>query len=276
MGHDTSMLEDGWIIFDGLPMYYRTNALPVPAGARTIIHVHGFGISGTYLLPTAALLADRYATWVPDLPGFGRSIHPPRALTIDDMADAVARFMDAQGIDRAVLLGNSLGCPVTLAFVEQHPDRIEAAVLVSPAGGPHNLPIWRGAMQLVLAGVREPLGMVPIGARDYLHYGIPQTIALFRSMLHYPVARRLAEATLPTLVVIGDRDPLVDEARVKAVSAALPHVTALAIDGAAHAINFSHPGQLANVISAFLEDRPITDDPSQPGRVRMIHLPVAG
>lgn len=273
MAPDTSMLRDGWTIFDGLPLYYRTNALPLPDGARTIIHLHGFGISGTYLQPTAALLADRYATWVPDMPGFGRSIHPSHPLSIDELGDAVARFMDIQGIDRAVLLGNSLGCPVTLAFVEQHRDRIEAAVLVSPAGGRHNLPIWRGATQLALAGMREPLGMVPIGARDYLRYGIPQTINLFRSMLHYPVARRLAEATLPTLVVIGSRDPLVSEARVKEVSASLPHVTALSIDGAAHAINFSHPGQLANVVSAFLEGRPIVDDPGQPGRVRMIHQP---
>lgn len=276
MGHDTSLLRDAWMIFDGLPLYYRTNALPAPAGARTIIHLHGFGISGTYLLPTAALLADRYATWVPDLPGFGRSVHPQHHLGIDDMADAVARFMDAQGIGSAVLLGNSLGCPVTLSFVERYRDRIEAAVLVSPAGGAHNLPIWRGATQLALAGMREPLGMVPIGARDYLHYGIPQTIALFRSMLHYPVARRLAQATLPTLVVIGSRDPLVSEARVREVSAGLPHVTAVSIDGAAHAINFSHPGQLANVVGAFLEGRPIVDDPTQPGRVRMIHVPAEG
>ncbi len=271
MGPDTSMLKDGWTIFDGLPLYYRTNALPVPAGARTIMHLHGFGISGTYLLPTAARLADRYATWVPDLPGFGRSVHPRHPLGIDDMADAVARFMDAQGIERAVLLGNSLGCPVTLAFVEQHPDRIEAAVLVSPAGGPHNRPIWRGASQLMLAGMREPLGMAPIGARDYLHYGIPQTIALFRSMIAYPVARRIAEATLPTLVVIGSRDPLVNEERVQEISSRLPHVTALSIDGAAHAINYSHPGQLANVVGAWLEGRPIVDAPDLRGRVRMIH-----
>ncbi|MFN8519759.1 MAG: hypothetical protein U0667_10310 [Chloroflexota bacterium] len=53
-------------------------------------------------------------------------------------------------------------------------------------------------------------------------------------------------------------------------------MTALSIDGAAHAINFSHPGQLANVVSAFLEGRPIADDPAQPGRVRMIHVPSAG
>lgn len=276
MRPDTSMLTDGWTILDGLPLYYRTNALPVPEGARTIIHLHGFGISGTYLLPTASLLADRYATWVPDLPGFGRSVHPRHPLEIDDMADAVARFMDAQGVDRAVLLGNSLGCPVTLSFVERHRDRIEAAVLVSPAGGPHNRPIWRGASQLILAGLREPLGMVPIGIRDYLHYGIIQTITLYHSMITDPDARRLADETLPTLVVLGSRDPLVHEGSVREASSALRNVTAVSIDGATHAINYSHPGQLANVVSAWLEGRPIADDPAHPGRVRMIHQPDQG
>ncbi len=250
MGHDTSMLEDGWIIFDGLPMYYRTNALPVPAGARTIIHIHGFGISGTYLLPTAALLADRYATWVPDLPGFGRSIHPPRALTIDDMADAVARFMDAQGIDRAVLLGNSLGCPVTLAFVEQHPDRIEAAVLVSPAGGPTTCPSgvarcswsWRRARTVGYGADRCPR-LPPLW--------IPQTIALFRSMLHYPVARRRPRRRCPRSwsSAIGTHwSTRRASRRCRRPCHMSRHSPSM---GPPTPSTSPHPGQLANVISAF-------------------------
>lgn len=273
MAPDTSMLTDGWTILDGLPLYFRTNAFQDATATRTIIHIHGFGISGTYLMPTASLLADRYRTWVPDLPGFGKSHHPPHTLGIDELSDAVARFMDDRGIERATLLGNSLGCPISLAFNERHPDRIERAILVSPAGGHHNLPIWRGARQLVLAGMREPLGMVPIGAVDYVRYGILPTLSLFRSMIHYPIARRLTEATLPVLVVIGDRDPLVSERRVVEVSNALPHVTAVSIDGAAHAINYSHPGQLAAVVAAWMDEKPIEDDPTLPGRVRVLSLP---
>jgi hypothetical protein len=51
------------------------------------------------------------------------------------------------------------------------------------------------------------------------------------------------------------------------------------IEGAAHAINFSHPGELANVIRLFMADQPIVDDPESPGQAtayeihRGIHLP---
>ena len=56
-GTDPEPLKDVWTILDGLPLLYRTNASPPPDGARTIIHIHGFAISGTYLLPTASRLA---------------------------------------------------------------------------------------------------------------------------------------------------------------------------------------------------------------------------
>lgn len=50
----------------------------------------------------------------------------------------------------------------------------------------------------------------------------------------------------------------------------LPAATLVSIDGAAHAINYSHPDQLANVVHAFMEDRPIVDEPAFKGRVRLI------
>ena len=274
MGSDPKTLKDAWTIFDGLPLLYRTNATPPLDTARTIIHIHGFAISGRYLLPTASRLATEYATFVPDLPGFGRSHRPPHPLTIDQLGEAVVRFMDQQGIERAVLLGNSLGCPIIASMLDEHMDRVEAAVFVSPAGGLYNLPIYRGVAQMALAGVREPPRMFPIALADYAHYGLMPSINLLDSMLHYPTVRRLRGLVLPTLVVIGSRDPLVSERVVAERAIELPHVTAAVIDGAAHAINFSHPDQLANVVRCFLEGRPITGDPSAKGGVRVFQTPV--
>ena len=45
------------------------------------------------------------------------------------------------------------------------------------------------------------------------------------------------------------------------------------IEGAAHAINFSHPGELAHVITSWLDDEEIVDDPDQPGFTRVLQLP---
>ncbi len=273
MGSDPATLKEVWTIFDGLPLLYRTNAGSPRDPSRTIVHIHGFAISGRYLLPTASRLAIDYRTFVPDLPGFGRSHHPPRPLTIDQLGDAVVRFMDLQGIDRAVLLGNSLGCPIIAAMLDDHADRIEATIWVSPAGGRYNLPLRRGVAQMTLAGLREPLGMMPIALEDYARYGLIPSLRLLWSMLHYPTVQRLRELVIPTLVVIGSRDPLVNESVIAQRAVELPNVTAAVIDGAAHAINFSHPDQLAHVVRCFLEGRPITTDPTAKGRVRVFETP---
>ena len=203
MGRSSTELKEVWTILDGLPILYRTNTLDPGPDARTIIHIHGFAISGRYLLPTAALLASEYRTFVPDLPGFGRSIHPRKTLTIDRLGDAVVRFMDQLGIERAILLSNSLGAPITGRVIDRYRDRAEAVVLVSPAGGVYNEPMVRAFWQLGLAGIREPLGMLPIAARDYSRFGVRSSVALLRSMLAYPAAQRVRELTLPTLVVLG-------------------------------------------------------------------------
>jgi len=70
--------------------------------------------------------------------------------------------------------------------------------------------------------------------------------------------------------VVGDRDPLMPSpARIKEVAEQYDSLVALVvIEGAAHAINFSHPGELAHAIRQFMADQPITDDPDSPGRAR--------
>ena len=73
-----SALAERWTTIDGVDVFYRESREP-PA-APVMMHVHGFGLSGRYLLPTAERLAGDFHTLVPDLPGFGRSptSHMPR------------------------------------------------------------------------------------------------------------------------------------------------------------------------------------------------------
>src|SRR5206468_13020059 len=64
-------LAERWTTVDGVDVFYRESAGPV--GAPVMMHLHGFGLSGRYLVPTAERLAGDFHTLVPDLPGFGRS-----------------------------------------------------------------------------------------------------------------------------------------------------------------------------------------------------------
>ncbi len=237
-----------------------------------IVHVHGFGISGRYLLPTARLLTPLGDNFVPDLPGYGHSPRPPRTLGIPELAESLLGFLDAVGIERAVLLGNSMGCPVILDAVNRDPGRVARLVLVAPAGGIHNQPLPRAVGQLARDGARESPRMARVAVPDYVGFGPVNSLRLFRAMTRYPSLDRLLAAPVPTLAVLGSRDPLMPSVpRVMEVAAQTPdHVTVVVIVGAAHAINFSHPGELAHIVGSWLEDREIVDDPGQPGLARVI------
>ena len=260
MTSPTATLADRWTIVNDRPLFARVAVDAAPPGALPIIHVHGFGISGRYLVPTAERLAPYYPTYVPDLPGYGRSHRPERTLTIPELADSLAAFMDAVGVPKANLLGNSMGCLIIVEFAHKYRDRIERAILVSPAGGPHNQPITRGLPQLALDGLREKPRMIPVAVPDYVRFGPISSLRLFRAMVHYPTVERALALDVPILVVVGFRDPLVSNERMKEFSQQHPNVTLVFHRRAAHAINFSHPDELAGVVRAWLEDRPIVPE----------------
>jgi pimeloyl-ACP methyl ester carboxylesterase len=235
-------------------MFHRV-CLDAGPDADAIVHVHGFGISGTYLEPTAALLAPRHNTYVPDLPGMGRSMRPEHPLDLQGLTRALVAYCDAVGVERATFVGNSLGCPIIVELATSFPERIERAVLVSPAGGPNNQPLARAVRQMAVDGIREPPSMVPIAVRDYLRFGVLQSLSLFKAMTRYPTLERLSNLTMPALVIAGVRDPLVRIDRAFVLSA-IPHVTAVKVPGA-HALNFSAPELIAELIEAFVSDQPL-------------------
>ncbi|MEJ1155620.1 MULTISPECIES: alpha/beta fold hydrolase [Microbacterium] len=268
-----SRLAEKWTHVDDVDVFYRESPV-VPADSRVMAHIHGFGLSGRYLLPTAEILADDFHTYVPDLPGFGRSGRKKGMLDIPELAHATASFLDDRGVDKATLVGNSMGCPVIIEFAHHYPDRIDRAVLVSPAGGAFNQPLRRAIGQLSKDAVREPTRMATVAVPDYLRFGVPSTVRLFKALTQYPSLQRLLELRIPTLVVLGEHDPLLPHAhRIDEVASQVDsHVLVVLLEGAAHAINFSHPGQLAHVIKLFMDDKPILNDPAWPGHVRLYEV----
>ncbi len=79
-----------------------------------IVLVHGIAVSSRYMVPVAEELAPFASVHAPDLPGFGRSAKPRRTLTVPELARALLAWLDAAGLERPLLLGNSLGCQVVV------------------------------------------------------------------------------------------------------------------------------------------------------------------
>ncbi len=258
----------------GLDLFVRTSTPPVP-GTTPIVHVHGFGISGASLLPTAERLASIATNVVPDLPGHGRSGRWEKTMGIPALATALVDLLDVLEMDRVVLVGNSMGCPVSLEVAHQAPSLVERVVLTSPAGGLHNQPLRRAMRQLLADIPREDARMARIALPDYARFGPVNTATLFAELTRFPTLERILGTPVPTLAVIGTLDPLVPPPpRVMELAReAHPDLTVVIIEGAAHAVNFSHPGELTHVIRSWLEGREIRDDPDEPGLSRVVHLP---
>ncbi len=187
------MAAEGWtsrhVTVEGREVFVRSG--PEVAGAVPIVHVHGFAISGTYLLPTAERLAHRATAVVPDLPGYGRSEEWGHPLGIPALAWALLSTLDALGLDRVVLLGNSMGGPVSLGGRARHPDRVAGVVLASPAGGVHNQPFGRALTQLARDAVRESPRMARVAVPDYVRFGPVNALQLFAELARFPSLERV-------------------------------------------------------------------------------------
>jgi len=253
---------------DGRSIHCRRST---SAAGPPVVHVHGFAISGEYLMPTARRLSGRWVNVVPDLPGYGRSERHDHVLDIPDLARALVSVLDELDIEQAVLVGNSMGCPIGLEVAHTAPDRVRRLVLVSPAGGAHNQPLLRALAQLARDGVRERARMLPLAVPDYVRFGPVNGLRLFRELTRYPSLERLISTPVPTLAVLGGRDPLMaSPARVREVARLSPeHLTVALIEKAAHALNYSHPEELGGTIERWL-DAALADGTGLPEGVRLV------
>ncbi len=153
-------------------------------------------------MPTARALAGQRVNLVPDLPGYGRSERRGKVLGIPALSGALLAVLDALDIEQAVLVGNSMGCPIGLEVAHVAPERVHSLVLVSPAGGVQNQPLFRALGQLVKDVVRESPRMFPVALPDYLRFGPLNGLRLFHELTLFPSLDRLLHAPVPTLAVL--------------------------------------------------------------------------
>lgn len=95
-----------------------------------VILIHGFPNDGSAWNNIVPALAARYHLILPDLPGAGQSPAPEAPLTIALMADAVKEVMKQEGIEKAVLVGHSMGGYTAMELAVRYPDKVQGLSLV--------------------------------------------------------------------------------------------------------------------------------------------------
>jgi 2-hydroxy-6-oxonona-2,4-dienedioate hydrolase len=254
MTHTAVKLSDLWTRVDGRAMYARVSA---GGTGPAMVLVHGLGVSGRYLVPTARQLAGEFPVFVPDLPGWGKSEKPPHALTVPQAADALAKWMRQLGLTDGCLIGNSLGCQFIIDLAVRYPELVGRAVLVGPTCDPAARSMFRQALRGTRDLFREPLSYWPLLMRDYLVAGPVRTLVTLRHAVEDPVFEKLPRLTAPVLVVRGDRDPIAPESWVKEMVSRLPHGRLKVIPGAAHVANYTAPEALAAAVREFVASGPV-------------------
>ncbi|NTW97360.1 MAG: alpha/beta fold hydrolase, partial [Oscillochloris sp.] len=116
-------------------VFYATHGEAGPA----LICLHGAGGSHSHWGHLLGGLADCARVFAPDLPGHGRSAPPGRA-TVDGYVEFLFEFMDALGLERALLAGHSMGGAIALAAALARPGRVAGLALLGSSARLRVLP----------------------------------------------------------------------------------------------------------------------------------------
>ncbi len=235
-------------------MHARVSEDRSPEGRPAVILVHGLVVSSRYMVPTLKRLAPDYRVYAPDLPGFGESDKPPEVLTVPGLTEALAAWMDAVGLARAAMLGNSLGCQIIAEFGMRYPERLDRAIFTGPTMDRRGRTAFEQIKRLAIDGTREPPDLGPVMLRDYWIAGPRRAIRTLQYALADRIEDKLPQVQAPTLVVRGARDPVVPQRWAEEVTALLARGRLVVLPGAAHNVTYDAPLELVRVVRPFLEE----------------------
>ena len=204
-------------------------------------------MSRRYFRPLREELARAVDAHAPDLPGFGDAPRPPRALTVPELAEALATGVEDAGLRHTVAVANSMGCQVAVELAIGRPDLVHALVLVGPTVDPAASSLARHAARLLRDAPREPAALLAVVTADYLRAGPVRVLRSARRMLEHRIEVRLPLVPQPAVVVRGARDPIVPQRWALDAASLLPRGRLEVVPGAAHVAHWSHPTSIARI-----------------------------
>ena len=268
----------------------RINTFYLEAGhGRPVVLLHGLGATNASMLPTFWELARDHRVIAPDLPGFGESGKPIRSYDAGFYADWLLQFLDHLDLDKAVLVGNSMGGRVAIEAALQAAVRVERIALLAPSPAF----IKKREMVGVVRLLRPELSLVPLPlpralilrnlkrmfARPerleeaWYEAAVDEFLRIFSTprgrIAFFSAARqiyleeprgesgfwdRLPSLRCPALFVWGDRDRLVPASFARHVEKAVPHARSIVLEDCGHVPQFELPDRTHSLIRRFLDE----------------------
>jgi pimeloyl-ACP methyl ester carboxylesterase len=275
---------------DGLKTFY------LEAGSGTpMILLHGLGATNASMLTTFWEFAEDYRVIAPDLPGFGDSAKPIRSYDAAFYAKWLVGFLNELGIDKAYLVGNSMGGRVAIETALAAPERVERIALLAPAPAFLKRREMVGVVRLLrpelaflplplprstaMSGLKRMFSSPSCLEQSWYDAAIDEFLRIFRTprgrIAFFSAARqiylepphgesgfweRLPSLETPALFIWGDRDRLVPPGFARHVEKALPAAKSVVLEDSGHVPQYEHPDETHELVREFFETEQLDDE----------------
>ena len=250
-----------------------TIAYDVQGSGEPLLMIQGLGYGRTGWGPAPSLLARRFKVVMPDNRGFGESEISPGPYTTAQLAGDAVALLDTLEIERAHVLGISLGGMIAQELVLAAPERVRKLVLCSTTpGGPDSVPMPQQTVALMgrqpKIDPREAMVMFvknalssepPAGLVDeivtYRMANPPDPAGWYAQAsagAAHDALARLGDIRAPTLVVHGTADNVVDAGNAPLIANAIPDARLEVFDGVGHLLPWERPEQFVSLVEEFL------------------------
>lgn len=244
-----------------------------------LIFLHGLNGDAEQWRPQLDAFADRYRAIAWDMPGYGDSA-PLEMMTFPALADALATLFDRLSIDQAHLIGHSIGGMIAQTFAQCYPDRLRSLTLVATSAAfgqrAHGKadddwrkrfveqqlgPLDRGAtiaelapkiVKAIIGDQSDPAGLEQaiLSLAGLSERGYRAAVDCFTS---FDQEAGLANIQVPTLLVAGERDPIVAPVVMQAMAKAIPGSHIEILPGCGHLINLEQSHAFSRILDTFLK-----------------------
>jgi 3-oxoadipate enol-lactonase len=262
------------IASDGVEIFYdrwgRRDGEPV-------LMIMGLGADSRAWALQRLSFGRRHRCFAPDNRGVGRSAKPPGPYSLEQMARDALAVIDAEGVDRAHIVGASMGGVIAQIIAVMYPERVRSLVLACTACRHHEwrrelLQEWADAVQergmsalgedglrwLIGPRLRRRFGMwLNILARVVLQSPPEPFVAQVQAILDATDELRfeLRKVVAPTLVITGSQDALTPIGDAEELAELIPHARLVELRGAAHGLMVEAPNAFNDAVLAFLDGR---------------------
>ena len=253
---------------NGADIFVATGGRPFDPSLPAVVMIHGAGFDhSTWALHSRWFAHHGFSVLAPDLPGHGRS--GGKALpSIADMADWTVALLDAAKTPKAKLVGHSMGSLIALETAARHPARVAGLSLIGTAAtmtvGPDLLKaaeaddpaaidmvsIWGLGFTAELGGSLAPGLWMHSGAQRVLQQCRPGVLFndLAACNAYQNALTAAAGITVPTTVILGERDMMTPAKAGKALAAAVPNARTVVLPGAGHMMMAERPDELLEAL----------------------------